>query len=80
MLSVAQLCAAAVSCELDETADIRLVELGTPLEDNVCIVEAGGGEYELEVYSNGAYHVEVLTENDCSRSARCRETVTASSD
>lgn len=64
MLSVALLGVAAVSCELDETADIRLVELGTPLEDNVCIVEAEGGEYELEVYSNGAYHVEVLTEND----------------
>ena len=47
----------AISC-LDETADIKLVELGTPLENNTCIVEAAGGEYDVEVLSNGAYHVE----------------------
>ena len=29
-----------LSCSLDETADIRLVELGTALEDNVCLIEA----------------------------------------
>ena len=54
---------AAISCSLDETADIKLVELGTPLENNTCIVEAAGGEYDVEVLSNGAYHVE-FTEND----------------
>ena len=54
---------AAISCSLDETADIKLVELGTPLENNICFVEAAGGEYDVEVLSNGAYHVE-LTEND----------------
>ena len=52
----------AISC-LDETADIKLVELGTPLENNTCIVEAAGGEYDVEVLSNGAYHVE-FTENE----------------
>ena len=55
---------AAASCTFDETADIKLVELGTPLEDNVCVIEAEGGEYELDIYSNGSYHVEVLSEND----------------
>lgn len=55
---------AAASCTFDETADIKLVELGTPLEDNVCIIEAEGGEYELDIYSNGSYHVELLSEND----------------
>lgn len=54
---------AAISCSLDETADIKLVELGTPLENNICFVEASGGEYDVEVLSNGAYHVE-FTEND----------------
>ena len=54
---------AAISCSLDETADIKLVELGTPLENNICFVEAAGGEYDVEVLSNGAYHVE-FTEND----------------
>ena len=53
----------ALSCSLDETADIKLVELGTPLEDNVCIVEAEGGEYELEIYSNGSYHIERLDQS-----------------
>ena len=53
----------ALSCSLDETADIKLVELGTPLEDNVCIVEAEGGEYELEIYSNGSYHIEMLDQS-----------------
>ena len=52
----------AISC-LDETADIKLVELGTPLENNTCIVEAAGGEYDVEVLSNGEYHVE-FTENE----------------
>lgn len=54
---------AAISCSLDEAADIKLVELGTPLENNICFVEAAGGEYDVEVLSNGAYHVE-FTEND----------------
>lgn len=54
---------AAISCSLDETAEIKLVELGTPLENNICFVEAAGGEYDVEVLSNGAYHVE-FTEND----------------
>ena len=54
---------AAISCSLDETADIKLVELGTPLENNICFVEAAGGEYDVEVLSNGAYHIE-FTEND----------------
>ena len=58
------LVSAAASCTFDETADIKLVELGTPLEDNVCVIEAEGGEYELDIYSNGSYHVEVLAEND----------------
>ena len=53
----------ALSCSLDETADIKLVELGTPLEDNVCIIEAEGGEYELEIYSNGSYHIEMLDQS-----------------
>lgn len=53
----------ALSCSLDETADVKLVELGTPLEDNVCIVEAEGGEYELEIYSNGSYHIEMLDQS-----------------
>ena len=52
----------AISC-LDETADIKLVELGTPLENNTCIVEAAGGEYDVEVLSNGEYHVE-FAENE----------------
>jgi hypothetical protein len=39
------------------------VKLGTPLENNICFVEAAGGEYDVEVLSNGAYHVE-FTEND----------------
>ena len=53
----------ALSCSLDETVDVKLVELGTPLEDNVCIVEAEGGEYELEIYSNGSYHIEMLDQS-----------------
>ena len=53
----------ALSCSLDETADVKLVELGTPLEDNVCIIEAEGGEYELEIYSNGSYHIEMLDQS-----------------
>ena len=53
----------ALSCSLDETADIKLVELGTPLEDNVCIIEAEGGEYALEIYSNGSYHIEMLDQS-----------------
>ena len=53
----------ALSCSLDETADVKLVELGTPLEDNVCIVEAEGGEYALEIYSNGSYHIEMLDQS-----------------
>ena len=53
----------ALSCSLDETAGVKLVELGTPLEDNVCIVEAEGGEYELEIYSNGSYHIERLDQS-----------------
>ena len=52
------------ACTFDETADIKLVELGTSLEDNICVIEADGGEYALDVYSNGSYHVEVLSEND----------------
>ena len=58
------LVSAAASCTFDETANIKLVELGTPLEDNVCVIEAEGGEYELDIYSNGSYHVEVLAESD----------------
>ena len=61
--SASVVCLAALSCSLDETADIKLVELGTPLEDNVCIVEAEGGEYELEIYSNGSYHIEMLDQS-----------------
>ena len=61
--SASVVCLAALSCSLDETADIKLVELGTPLEDNVCIVEAEGGEYELEIYSNGSYHIERLDQS-----------------
>ena len=53
----------ALSCSLDETADVKLVELGTPLEDNVCIIEAEGGEYALEIYSNGNYHIEMLDQS-----------------
>ena len=41
--------ATVLSCSLDETADIRLVELGTALEDNVCLIEAAGGPYELSI-------------------------------
>lgn len=62
--AASMVCLAAISCSFDETEDIRLVELGTPLEDNVCVVEAEGGEYDLEVYSNGSYHVEMLSENN----------------
>ena len=51
-----------LSCSLDETADINLVELGTALEDNVCLIEAAGGPYELSIYSNGDYHIEMLSE------------------
>ena len=54
--------ATVLSCSLDETADIRLVELGTALEDNVCLIEAAGGPYELSIYSNGDYHIEMLSE------------------
>lgn len=61
--SASVVCLAALSCSLDETADVKLVELGTPLEDNVCIVEAEGGEYELEIYSNGSYHIEMLDQS-----------------
>ena len=61
--SASVVCLAALSCSLDETADIKLVELGTPLEDNVCIIEAEGGEYELEIYSNGSYHIEMLDQS-----------------
>ena len=62
--AASMVCLAAISCSFDETEDIRLVELGTPLEDNVCVVEAEGGEYDLEVYSNGSYHVEMLSESN----------------
>lgn len=62
--AASMVCLAAVSCSFDETEDIKLVELGTPLEDNVCVVEAEGGEYDLEVYSNGSYHVEMLSESN----------------
>lgn len=51
----------ALSC-LDETADIKLVELGTALEGNVCLIEAQGGEFDLKVYSNGKYHIEMLSD------------------
>ena len=61
--SASVVCLAALSCSLDETADIKLVELGTPLEDNVCIIEAEGGEYALEIYSNGSYHIEMLDQS-----------------
>ena len=61
--SASVVCLAALSCSLDETADIKLVELGTPLEDNVCIIEAEGGEYALEIYSNGNYHIEMLDQS-----------------
>lgn len=61
--SASVVCLAAFSCSLDETADIKLVELGTPLEDNVCIIEAEGGEYALEIYSNGSYHIEMLDQS-----------------
>ena len=62
--AASMVCLAAVSCSFDETENIKLVELGTPLEDNVCVVEAEGGEYDLEVYSNGSYHVEMLSESN----------------
>lgn len=62
--AASMVCLAAISCSFDEIEDIRLVELGTPLEDNVCVVEAEGGEYDLEVYSNGSYHVEMLSESN----------------
>lgn len=61
--SASVVCLAALSCSLDEIADIKLVELGTPLEDNVCIIEAEGGEYALEIYSNGNYHIEMLDQS-----------------
>lgn len=50
------------ACSLDETADIKLVELGTALADNVCLIDAEGGEFDLSVYSNGEYHVQMLSE------------------
>ena len=51
-----------LSCSLDETADIKLVELGTALEDNICLIEAEGGDFDLSVYSNGEYHVEMISQ------------------
>ena len=60
--AVLSLGAVLAACSLDETADIKLVELGTSLEDNVCLIEAEGGDFTLSVYSNGEYHVEMLSE------------------
>ena len=53
---------AAASCDLDETSHIQLVELGTPLDDNVCLIEAAGGVYDLQVLSNGQYHIEMVSQ------------------
>lgn len=53
---------AAASCDLDETSHIPLVELGTPLADNVCLIEAAGGDYDLQVLSNGQYHIEMVSQ------------------
>jgi len=50
----------AAACDYDDAADIDLVELGATAKEYVA--EADGGKIEIEVYSNGRYHLERLDE------------------
>lgn len=54
---LALLALVAVSCTIDDAANIPLVELGTP--ESSYVLEAEGGKVDLAIYSNGAYHVEL---------------------
>lgn len=48
----------AAACDYDDATDIALVELGAV--DKEYVVEADGGRVDIEVYANGAYHVEQI--------------------
>jgi len=48
----------AVGCRFDDAAQVPLVELGATEKE--FIVNEDGGPFEIQVYSNGAYHIETL--------------------
>lgn len=49
-----------VSCSVDDSAKIPLVELG--VRQNEYILEADGGEIDMEILSNGKYHIEYVSD------------------
>lgn len=53
-------CVCAASCNIDDAAEIPLVELGTP--ENEYILEADGGDIAMQIYSNGDYHIEMTSD------------------
>ena len=50
----------AASCDVDDSAKIPFVELGTP--QNEYILEADGGDIQIDIFSNGKYHVEYASD------------------
>lgn len=54
------LCVAA--CNVDDSAIVPLVELGTV--ESSYVLEADGGTVDLEVYSNGQFHLERTNDSD----------------
>ena len=61
-LSVAFLATTMSACTIDDATDVPLVALGS-IEKNF-VVEADANTFDIDIYANGAYHVDRINESD----------------
>lgn len=61
-LSVAFLATTMSACTIDDATDVPLVALGS-IEKNF-VVEADASTFDIDIYANGAYHVDRINESD----------------
>ena len=50
------------ACSVDQSADVKLVKLGAAVKEFT--LEPDGGIVNIPVYSNGSYHLEMLTQDN----------------
>ena len=71
-LGIAVVSMSMVACTIDDAADVPLVKLGAVEKEFV--VEADASTFDIDIYTNGAYHIERINEADW-LSLTCGETV-----
>ena len=71
-LGIAVVSMSMAACTIDDAADVPLVKLGAVEKEFV--VEADASTFDIDIYTNGAYHIERINEADW-LSLSCGETV-----